>query len=244
MNMSNIVFYNLEVLKKDAEELSPIVDRLKQPSTELVKSVAFQSAIDTPIDVLARNIGELVGFEAIEDFDCPGIHKFSNSSKRGHGLILHHLLDVSKQFPTAIFLLDYHDPQASYSGKTVIRAGKVVQGLYDDYHRSQALDWLLFDIFAPFRAEHYEDLEFGSLWKEWLDDIATGVQLLRCRTNGDVAEAERRANELSERNTRFIAMQWEKLAPLLEKHEAASNSGQTPMPEALPAGETGQASND
>ena len=58
--------------------------------------------------------------------------------------------------------------QASYSGNKGIRAGKVVQHTRDGDQKVQALDWVLIDIFPPFRAEYYDGLAFGSLWQEWL----------------------------------------------------------------------------
>jgi len=87
------------------------------------------------------------------------------------GIVDGHLEEVSEAAPASIFLLTYCDMQSSCSGKQVIRAGEVVQQIHDREHKSQAVDWVLLDIFAPFRAEYYAELEFGSLWQQWLNDV-------------------------------------------------------------------------
>ena len=90
-----------------------------------------------------------------------------------------HLFEVSEEFPTAVFLLEHCDMQASYSGKMVIRAGEIIQAVFDGNQRAKALDWVLLDIFAPFRAEWERGLEFCSLWREWVEDVTTAVEALR-----------------------------------------------------------------
>ena len=128
-------------------------------------------------------------------------------------------------------MLEYYDEMTSYSGKMVIRAGEIVQSMRDDYHRAQAQDWVLLDIFRPFRIEHENGLEFGSLWQEWLDDIGAAVQVLKCRTNGELVEAERLSDELFARNAKFLNAQFSKFYEEEAKNEAvraADASGLAP----------------
>ena len=93
------------------------------------------------------------------------------------------MLEVSEGFPSAVFLLEHFDMQASYSGKMVIHAGEVVQEVFDGNQRAQSLDWVLLDIFAPFKAEWDRGLEFGSLWREWAEDVGTAIEALRSTGN-------------------------------------------------------------
>lgn len=41
---------------------------------------------------------------------------------KNDGIVRSHLFEISEAFPAAIFLLEYRDGQASYTGKHVIRA--------------------------------------------------------------------------------------------------------------------------
>jgi hypothetical protein len=92
--------------------------------------------------------------------------------------------------------------QASYSGKLVIRAGEVVQEVFDGDQQAQGLDWALLDIFAPFRAEYYgEEHEFGSLWTSWLDAIVAAAKALKDEQDSALLGSERvsgRHEELSD----------------------------------------------
>ncbi len=45
------------------------------------------------------------------------------------------------------------------------------------------MDWVLVDIFAPFKSEYELGAEFGSLWQEWLDDLTTAVHELKGVSN-------------------------------------------------------------
>jgi hypothetical protein len=105
--------------------------------------------------------------------------RFHNTFQRYNGIVNSHLYDISEEFPTAVLLLEHFDMQASYSGKMVIHAGDAVQEIFDGNQQSQSFDWALLDIFAPFRAEWCEGLEFGSQWRKWVEDIAAAVETLR-----------------------------------------------------------------
>jgi len=60
-----------------------------------------------------------------------------------------------------------------------MRAGKIVREVFDGDEQCQGLDWALLDIFAPFRAEYFDERhEFGSLWTSWLDATMAAVKVL------------------------------------------------------------------
>ncbi len=92
-----------------------------------------------------------------------------------------HVLGVSEAVPTAVFLLTFRDEQYSYSKKWVIRGGEIIQGIQDYCQKTQAIDWALLDIFAPFLAEYEAGLEFGSLWGQWLDDVIKATNDLKAK---------------------------------------------------------------
>ena len=236
--MANYLTYDLEVLANSSAEINQIAERLKQPSTELVNWVAEKYG--ESVNEIAEHLRELVAFEATSDAiatgdpeDGPQMRNFEVSFKNNgaSGLVDSHLFEVSKAFPKPVLLLEYYDEMTSYSGKMVIRAGKIVQSMYDGYHRAQAQDWVLLDIFRPFRIEHENGLEFGSLWQEWLNDIGAAVQVLKCRTNGELVEAKRLSHELFARNAKFLNAQFSKFYEEEAKNEAvraADASGLAP----------------
>lgn len=181
--MSNWINYNLDVLASCPAEINQIAERLNQPSFALTSWIAQRDG--QPVSEVAEGLKELLEFKMVKNLgyvhnDVNKARRFSLAFKsRYYGIIDSHLVEVSEAFPKAIFLLEYFDMQASYSGKRVIRAGEVVQEVFDGDQQAQGLDWALLDIFAPFRAEYYgEGHEFGSLWTSWLDAIvATAMSL-------------------------------------------------------------------
>ena len=226
--MANVIYYELKVLSMNPGDLQQISDRLRLPSTELVNSTVSNCTADhcstaKPADEVKQNIQDLVAFEETECFDQQGIREFVNGSKYGRGLILDHLAEISEQFQNAVFLLEYYDDQLNYSGKIVIHSGTAVAEFEDNYQRTQAMGWVLPDIFTPFRLEHELKLEFGSLWEEWLDDMAAAVQLLKSVLHGDVAQAKQLAKELHDRNKRFGFEQLKKFHP--ELFDAGNQEG-------------------
>lgn len=100
---------------------------------------------------VAEGLKELLEFKAVRNLgyvsnDVNKARRFSLSFKdRHYGIIDSHLAEVSEAFPAAVFLLEYRDAQASYAGKRVIRAGEVVQEVFDGDQRVQGLDWALLD---------------------------------------------------------------------------------------------------
>jgi hypothetical protein len=71
-----------------------------------------------------------------------------------------------------------------------MRAGEVVQEVFDGDQKVQGLDWALLDIFAPFKAEYYgEERDFGSLWTPWLDSVIAAVSELKDKEESALPES-------------------------------------------------------
>jgi hypothetical protein len=195
--MSNIIDYSLDVLATNPEEINRIATRLKRPSTELLDWVAKRD--NCKPDEIAQSLAELVSFEPVRNLfhlheSVNKARRFENSFKKFTGIVNSHMLEVSAEFPSAVFLLEYRDMQVSCSGKTVIRAGEVVQKIFDGEQQSQALDWVLLDIFAPFVAEWNEGLPFGSLWARWIEDAKAAFRQLE--ENDKISKQEVNSKEV------------------------------------------------
>jgi hypothetical protein len=182
--MSNWIDYKLDVLAGSPAEINQIAERLNQPSLELASWIAQRDG--QPVSDVAEGLKRLIEFKTVKNLgyvsnDVNKARRFSLAFKsRYYGIVDSHLVEVSEAFPKAIFLLEYFDMQASYSGKRVIRAGEVVQEVFDGDQQAQGLDWALLDIFAPFRAEYYgEEHEFGTLWAQWVDDMVASAMTLK-----------------------------------------------------------------
>jgi hypothetical protein len=154
------------------------------PSLQLASWIAQRDG--QPVDEVIANLKGLLEFKTVKNLgyindEVNKARRFSLAFKdKNYGIVDSHLFEVSDAFPTATFLLEYYDMQASYSGKLVVRAEEVVREVYDGNQKTQGLDWALPDIFAPFRAEYYgEEHEFGSLWNSWLDAITVAVKGLK-----------------------------------------------------------------
>jgi hypothetical protein len=183
--MANTIDQNLDVLASSPEEINQIAERLKQPSAELVNSLAQRFC--EPASEVARFLAELLEVESVENLGYvdPSVNKSRRFSfafaDRYWGIFHSHLLEVSGAFPDAIFLLESFDMQWSYSVRQVIHSGEVVQTIRDDDQKAQAMNWMLLDIFAPFRAEYEDGLPFGSLWSQWVDGLIAAAQELKAR---------------------------------------------------------------
>jgi len=182
--MSNWIDYKLDVLAGSPAEINQIAERLNQPSLELASWIAQRDG--QPVSDVEEGLKRLIEFKTVKNLgyvsnDVNKARRFSLAFKsRYDGIVDSHLVEVSEAFPKAIFLLEYFDMQASYSGKRVIRAGEVVQEVFDGDQQAQGLDWALLDIFAPFRAEYYgEEHEFGTLWAQWVDDMVASAMTLK-----------------------------------------------------------------
>ena len=180
--MSNWIDYHLDVLASSPAEINQIAERLNRPSLELANWVA--QTFGQPVGEVVENLKDLLAFKTVRnlgysDNTVNKARRFIISFKNVTGIVNSHLYEVSEAFPTALFLLTYCDDQANYAGKLVMRAGEEVQQIHDGDQRALAVDWVLLDIFAPFIAEYKLGLEFGSLWQEWLFDVAAVVQGLK-----------------------------------------------------------------
>jgi hypothetical protein len=216
--MSNWIDYELDLLAQSSEELERVITRLQQPSAELVNWVERQQravrAVHVPktdfdeqctltleppkadhprITSLAEQLKELVQFEMVERFHSQGITKSCRLkiARRDHsaGILRGHLFEVSAEFPDAILLLFNYDMQASYAEKMVIKEGEVFQQIHDGRQQAQAMDWVLIDIFAPFKTEFELGIEFGSMLQQWLADLAVAVKELNHVPEGENSTA-------------------------------------------------------
>ena len=185
--MGNWIDYRLDVLANSPAEINQIAERLNQPSLELAGWIAQKDG--HPVNEITGPLKELLEFKTVTNLGYVGddvnkARRFSLAFKdRYYGIVKSHLAEVSETFPTAIFLLEYYDQQASYAGKKVIRAGEIVRQIHDGHQQAQAMDWVLVDIFAPFKSEYELGAEFGSLWQEWLADLTIAVHELKSVSN-------------------------------------------------------------
>src|SRR6516162_2404789 len=120
--MSNVIDYILDVLATSPEEINRIATRLEQPSSELLDWVAKGG--NRKPDEIAQSLAELVSFVPVRDLFDLGeavnkARRFENSFRRFTGTVDSHIFEVSTEFPNSVFLLEYRDMQASYSGKMV-----------------------------------------------------------------------------------------------------------------------------
>jgi len=170
--MSNWVDVHLDVLAASPDEINKIEISLQEPCDELIAWRA-QVCGENPKEI-AGNVKEIVSFKDIRDLGYvdPSVNKarrFDNEWKdRFWGLVWSHVSFVSRHYPSAIFLAQYWDDQMSYGGKRVVHAGKGICSSYDGDQHAQGIEWVLPNIFAPFRTEYELGLECGSLWDEWM----------------------------------------------------------------------------
>jgi len=181
--VGNWIDYKLDVLANSPAEINQIAERLNQPSAELSSWVAKESGQSA--DEVAARLRDLLKVKTVCNLgyirdEVNKARRFSLEFKdRSIGIVKSHLAEVSESFPAAIFLIEYWDQQASYAGKRVIRAGQVIQEIHDGNQQAQAMDWVMIDIFAPFKTEYELGVEFGSLWQQWLADLGVAVKELQ-----------------------------------------------------------------
>jgi hypothetical protein len=181
--MSNWIDYRIDVLANSPSEINQVAERLNQPSPEIAHWIAQRDG--QPMSEIAEALKGLLEFKTERNLGY--VHPEVNRARRfsleftdrQYGIVDSHLIEVSRTFPEAVFLVEYFDTQASYSGKRVIRAGEFVQEVFDGDQQAQGLDWALLDIFAPFRTEYYGEYEFGSLWQRWVDAMLAAVTSLK-----------------------------------------------------------------
>jgi hypothetical protein len=186
--MSNWIDMHLDVLASSPDEIDAIESALKNPCAELIAWSAQRSGME-PKDI-AEDVREVVTFNSIRNLGYvhPSVNKarrFQSSWKsKFWGLVISHLEFVSRDFPGAVFLAEYRDDQASFGGKIVIRAGEEIRCSHDGDHHAQAHEWVLPNIFAPYETEYELDLEFGSLWNDWLEGMRKELAALTARYRG------------------------------------------------------------
>lgn len=175
--MPNNSTYVVDVLATSQEELNLITDRLKEPSWELIRSVAKKS--HQAYSQTATRLCSVVGFAPVEDglptHKMGMVARFSKSLKRFDENVEFHLYEISKQFPNALFLVecqqvDCSDVRPYYSSKMVVLAGDALR---------ETIDWMPGDAFTPFRVEYEDGLPFGSLGERWLADLSKTVEVLQ-----------------------------------------------------------------
>jgi hypothetical protein len=170
--MSSSLDYTLDVLESSPSRMNQIAERLQRPSTKLADFVAKESS--RPVKEIAEGLKDLLAFKAAENPSRAeaGIDKARrfrlSFSDRARGAVNSHLFEVSEEFPTAVFLLEYSDT-GDCAGKKIIRAGEVVHQVHDPS------DWCPLDIFAPVKAEYENGQPFGSCWPDWLDTLKAAV---------------------------------------------------------------------
>jgi hypothetical protein len=180
--MSNWVDFDLDVLAGNPTEINQIEAALQEPCDELL--CWFAGRVNKNPEEVAADAKEIVSLKPDSnlgyiDASVNKARRFRNFFKdRGWGIVMSHIVLVSEQFPTAIFLLEYWDYQMSYAEKMVIRAGEEFQHVIDGKQQAQGCEWVLPNIFAPYWAEYDQGLEFGSLWGQWVSELAARVQQL------------------------------------------------------------------
>ena len=85
------------------------------------------------------------------------------------------------QVPSDITFEPHRDMQMSWASREVLRNGTVEWSVFDGHQPAQAMNWMLLDIFAPFRAEYDIGKPFGSMWNEWVSDLAAATDALSRR---------------------------------------------------------------
>lgn len=187
--MSNWVGFRLDVLAGSPAEINQIEAALQEPCDELF--CWFAGHVNKRPEEVAADVKEIVSFKPDSNLGYidPSVNKarrFKNSFKdRFSGTVMSHIDFVSKQFPTAIFLLEYCDDQWNYPGKMVIRAGEEIHHVCDGNQQAQvhACEWVLPNIFAPYWTEYVDGLEFGCLWEQWVSELAAVIRQLQSRAS-------------------------------------------------------------
>jgi len=172
--------------RSEAAETVAEIDKIEKevfvlPTGSLVRSTGARP----PDDAEINSLRELVAFKAVSNLGY--VHESVNKARRFQNSFKDHsedpiymyLCQVSIAFPSAIFLIDHRNMEWSCAWKKVMRNGVVEQAVGDTEERAQLIEWMLLDIFAPFRAEYENGQPFGSLWNDWVDDLVAAANGLR-----------------------------------------------------------------
>src|SRR5579864_3692070 len=121
--MSNWLDYNLDVLAGSTAEINQIAEKLNQPSLQLAGWIARRDG--QQLNQVTEGLKKLLEFKTVRNLghvhdEINKARRFTLAFKDKHfGIVDSHLAEISEAFPKAIFLLEYSDMQASYSGKRV-----------------------------------------------------------------------------------------------------------------------------
>lgn len=176
--MSNWVDLRMDVLASSPDE----INKIERAREELIAWRAQKTGED-PKEIAGRT-KEIVSLKpnrnlGILDSSMNRAGRFEGTWKdKFWGLVWSHVHFVSRDFPKAVFLAAYWDDCMSYGGKIVIHAGDEIRSSYDGDHHAQGIEWVLPNIFAPFRAEYELGLECGSLWDEWVEGMRRHLAVL------------------------------------------------------------------
>jgi AcrR family transcriptional regulator len=191
----------LDVLAPSPKEINYIAAALLEPSREFLvriierdQEIDKEQRIDGIADELPAKPAEDAEIEGLREFLAfrpePSRYVFYNKNKARRvrrnsplnypfkRLIDEHLCQVSGSFPTAIFLVEYREHIDGVASREVMR-NAVVERWVSGNKQAPTFDWVLPDIFAPFLEEYEKGLPFGSMWSEWVADLAAAADGLR-----------------------------------------------------------------
>jgi hypothetical protein len=185
--MSNWIDYNLDVLAGSTAEINQITEKLNQPSLQLAGWIAQRDG--QQLNQVTEGLKKLLEFKTVRNLghvhdEINKARRFTLAFKDKHwGIVDSHLAEISEAFPNAIFLPEYSDIQASYSGKRVMRARKSSAG--GIRRRSESAGPGLGAAGAEY---HGEEHDFGSLWTPWLDAVSAAVNELKHKDESPLPE--------------------------------------------------------
>lgn len=183
--MGNWIDVRLDVLAPSPDEINKIEAALQQPCEDLLAWVAERWGKDQ--NEIATDATNLVAFRPIQnlgymDSSVNKARRFQHSFKeRSWGVVWSHVYCVSRDFPEAIFLAEHWDCQGNYTAKDVIRGGREIRHVSDNDQQAQCREWVLPNIFCPYRTEYELDVEFGMFWNPWLLAMEGAVAKLKER---------------------------------------------------------------
>jgi hypothetical protein len=183
--MSNWIDMRVDVLAPSSDEINKIEKALQEPCEDLLTWAAERG--NQRVEDIREDVRLIVRLTAARNLGLvdPSLNKarrFESEWKDRHwGLVWSHVYFVSRAFPNSIFLAEYWDTSMSYAGKVVIRANREIRHIYDGNQQARGREWVLPDIFAPYRTEYDIDADFGMFWDAWLLEVEGSVAKLKER---------------------------------------------------------------
>ena len=183
--MSDWIDMRVNVLASSPEEISKIQTALQHLPEGLLAWVV--QAMETTPKLLVEKVLKDITFRPSEnvEFADTSVEKECRLENAwpyyAYGVVWSHLYLVSRDFFHATFLVEYCDAGRSFAGRVVLLGGHEIRSVHDGKQQTQGSEWVLPDIFAPYRAEHHRGAEFGSLWDGWLIEMQGAVTKLRER---------------------------------------------------------------